>query len=47
MKKKGILKTPGKVARLAVFLTSEEADSITGENGTEDFYTRFGYKKER
>lgn len=47
MKERGILKLPEKVARLAVFLASEGSDSVTGENGTEDFYTRFGYKKER
>jgi len=42
-KVKGILKPPEKVAHLAVFLASEESNSITGENGTESHYKRFGY----
>ncbi len=43
-KEKGLLKPPERVAKLAVFLASEESDSITGENGTESHYKRFGYK---
>ena len=42
-KVKGILKPPEKVARLAVFLASEESNSITGENGTESHYKGLGY----
>jgi NAD(P)-dependent dehydrogenase (short-subunit alcohol dehydrogenase family) len=45
MKERGVLKPPEKVAKLAVFLASGESDSITGENGTENFYTRLGYRK--
>jgi 3-oxoacyl-[acyl-carrier protein] reductase len=45
MKERGVLKPPEKVAKLAVFLASEESDSITGENGTENFYKRLGYRK--
>jgi NAD(P)-dependent dehydrogenase (short-subunit alcohol dehydrogenase family) len=45
MKKKGRLMPPEKAARLAVFLASEESDSITGENGTGKFYKHFGYKE--
>lgn len=45
MKERGILKPPEKAARLAVFLASGESDSITGENGTEKSYKRFGYKE--
>jgi 3-oxoacyl-[acyl-carrier protein] reductase len=43
LKEKGHLRPPEEVARLAVFLASEESDSITGENGTETHYMRFGY----
>ena len=43
-KDKGILKPPERVAKLAVFLASEESDSITGENGTEKHYMQLGYK---
>ena len=43
LKEKGLLKPPERVAKLAVFLASGESDSITGENGTETHYTRFGY----
>jgi len=45
MKEGGFLKPPEKVASLAVFLASEESDHITGENGTEKYYRRFGYKE--
>jgi NAD(P)-dependent dehydrogenase (short-subunit alcohol dehydrogenase family) len=38
MKQEGHLKPPEQVARLAVFLASGEADSLTGENGTENYY---------
>ena len=43
-KEKGILKPPERVAKLAVFLASEDSDSITGENGTEKHYVGLGYK---
>lgn len=42
-KEKGLLKPPERVAKLAVFLASEESNSITGENGTETHYMRLGY----
>jgi len=44
MKERGILKPPEKIAPLAVFLASDESDQVTGENGTEKHYRRFGYK---
>jgi 3-oxoacyl-[acyl-carrier protein] reductase len=44
LKDKGYLSPPEKIARLAVFLASNESDSIIGENGTEDYYKQFGYK---
>lgn len=43
-KEKGLLKPPERVAKLAVFLASDESDSITGENGTEKHYMQLGYK---
>ena len=43
-KQRGLLKPPERVAKLAVFLASEESNSITGENGTETHYMRLGYK---
>jgi len=43
-KERGLLKLPERVARLAVFLASEESNAITGENGTEKHYMSFGYK---
>ncbi len=44
LKEGGFLKPPEKVARLAVFLSSEASDSITGKNATESDYRRYGYK---
>lgn len=44
MKQMSQLKPPEKVARLTLFLASEESDSINGEIGTETFYKKFGYK---
>jgi 3-oxoacyl-[acyl-carrier protein] reductase len=44
MKEKGHLSPPGEAARLAVFLASEDSNSITGENGTEDCYRSLGYR---
>jgi len=44
LKETGQLKLPEKVARLAVFLASETSNSFTGENGTETYYRKFGYK---
>jgi len=43
-KKTGELKLPEKVARLAVFLASGASDSFTGENGTESYYRKWGYR---
>lgn len=40
MKQMGRLKPPEKAARLALFLASEESDSINGEIGTETFYKK-------
>lgn len=45
LKDRGILRIPEKVARLVIFLASEESKSVTGENGTEKYYKRFGYKQ--
>jgi 3-oxoacyl-[acyl-carrier protein] reductase len=47
MKKRGLLMPPEKIASLAVFLASRESNHITGENGTEAYYMRFGYKGPR
>lgn len=44
MKERGEFLLPEQVARLAVFLASEESGGVTGENGTESHYRRFGYK---
>jgi 3-oxoacyl-[acyl-carrier protein] reductase len=44
MKKRGLLTPPERIASLAVFLASGEANHISGENGTEADYMRFGYK---
>ncbi len=38
MKQEGHLKPPEQVARLAVFLASDESVFLTGENGTENYY---------
>jgi len=43
-KERGELKAPEKVARLALFLASEQSDAITGKTGTETHYRRFGYR---
>jgi hypothetical protein len=43
-KEKDELKPPEKVARLAVFLASAASDSFTGENGTETYYRKWGYR---
>lgn len=44
MKERKRLLQPEEVARLAVFLASEESDAVTGENGTESHYRGFGYR---
>ncbi len=44
MKRRGLLTPPERIASLAVFLASGEANHISGENGTEADYMRFGYK---
>jgi 3-oxoacyl-[acyl-carrier protein] reductase len=44
LKEQGYLDPPEKAAELAVFLASGESDSITGMNGTEDYYVQLGYK---
>jgi NAD(P)-dependent dehydrogenase (short-subunit alcohol dehydrogenase family) len=44
MKESGRLKPPERVARLAVFLASDESNVITGEIGTENHYRQFGYQ---
>ncbi|KAF0215239.1 MAG: short-chain [Geobacteraceae bacterium] len=41
MKERGELLSPDRVARLAVFLAT--TDRVTGENGTENHYRKFGY----
>ena len=43
-KERGLLKPPERIARLAVFLASEESNTITGQNGTEKHYMSLGYK---
>lgn len=43
LKEKGELLSPERVAKLAVFLASAEADAITGENGTERDYRKLGF----
>jgi NAD(P)-dependent dehydrogenase (short-subunit alcohol dehydrogenase family) len=43
-KKRGELKPPEKVARLAIFLASTVSDSFTGECGTETYYRKWGYR---
>ncbi len=44
MKEQRELLPPERVARLAVFLASEESDRVTGENGTESHFRTFGYQ---
>ncbi len=44
LKERGYLQRPEKIARLAVFLSSSESDSITGKNGTDTEYMRYGFK---
>ena len=41
MRERGEMLSPERVARLAVFLAT--ADNVTGENGTESHYRKFGY----
>jgi NAD(P)-dependent dehydrogenase (short-subunit alcohol dehydrogenase family) len=43
MAARGELKPPEAAARLAVFLASGEADHLSGHNGSEAYYRRFGY----
>lgn len=43
-KKKGVLKDPAKVAPLAVFLASRDADHLSGHNGTLDYYAGLGWR---
>jgi NAD(P)-dependent dehydrogenase (short-subunit alcohol dehydrogenase family) len=43
-KEKGLLKDPAEVARLAVYLASNEADHLTGHYGTLTEYQRLGWK---
>ncbi len=44
LKKSGQLKQPSEVAKLAVFLASEQSDDLSGEIGTEDHFMRWGYR---
>jgi NAD(P)-dependent dehydrogenase (short-subunit alcohol dehydrogenase family) len=44
MKQSGRLKAPEEVARLAVFLASDDCDKITGLIGTERDFQHFGYR---
>ncbi len=44
LKKSGQLKQPSEVAKLAVFLASEQSDDLSGEIGTEDYFMRWGYR---
>lgn len=44
LKERKKLLPPEQVARLAVFLASEESDGVTGENGTANHYRTFGYR---
>jgi NAD(P)-dependent dehydrogenase (short-subunit alcohol dehydrogenase family) len=44
LKEQGYLDPPEKAAELAVFLASEDSDSMTGKNGTEDYYAQLGYQ---
>jgi NAD(P)-dependent dehydrogenase (short-subunit alcohol dehydrogenase family) len=44
LKQSGQLREPAEVARLAIFLTSEKADDISGEVGTESHFMRWGYR---
>ncbi len=44
LKKSGQLKEPDEVAKLAVFLASEQSDDLSGEIGTEDHFMRWGYR---
>jgi len=43
LKEGGLLKDPAEAAKLAVFLVSEDASSITGEVGTAEHFARLGY----
>lgn len=42
-KEKGLLKDPGKVAPLAVYLASTSSDHLSGHFGTLDYYRRLGW----
>lgn len=44
LKEKGLLKNPQRIAKLIVFLSSEDSDGITGHVGTETYYISLGYK---
>ena len=44
-KDKGYLKDPGEVAALAVFLASDEADHLSGYNGTLSDYAALGWRR--
>jgi len=44
LKQSGQLRPPSEVARLAVFLASEEADNLSGEIGTESHFMKWGYR---
>lgn len=44
-KEKNILKDPGEVAELALFLASEEANHLSGHNGTFNDYIHLGWQQ--
>jgi NAD(P)-dependent dehydrogenase (short-subunit alcohol dehydrogenase family) len=44
LKKSGQLKQPSEVAKLAVFLASDQSDELSGEIGTEDHFMKWGYR---
>ncbi len=44
LKEKGLLKSPERIAKLLVFLSSDDSDGITGHIGGEAYYRAFGYK---
>ncbi|KJR43663.1 short-chain dehydrogenase/reductase SDR [Candidatus Magnetoovum chiemensis] len=47
LKKKHLLRSPQEPARLAVFLASAQSDNLTGNNGTIDYYSSFGFQLNR